>query len=178
MQNRPLAPNPRAATAAAALLLGVAAGGARAAAAETPAVAVALFAVASQPGDARSRGLGAGAAVRYRLTDQLGATADVARVAARDGGFTAVGAGFQAVLDSTPIAPFLALSLVGLGPRKVSQVAFASRLGAGADVRLSRWLSLGLEARRLTPLSGAAGPALDGGTEVLLRMVLFPSLLR
>jgi hypothetical protein len=144
----------------------------------TPALSVALLGIASQPGDVRSRGAGFGAAVGYRLTDQLGLTADIARLFARAGPFSTFAAGLRAVLDSTPISPYLALSLVKMGPEAITGSGLAARSAAGAEVRLSPALSLGLEGRVLTPLSGGSGTALASGTELVLRMVLFPSVLR
>jgi len=143
-----------------------------------PALSVALLGVVSQPGDVRSRGAGVGAAVGYRLTDQLGLTADAARVFARAGPFSTFAAGLQAVLDSTPISPYLALSMVKLAPEAITGSGLAARTAAGAEVRLTRALSLGLEARVLTPLSSSSGSPLASGAELVVRMVLFPSILR
>jgi hypothetical protein len=143
-----------------------------------PALSVALLGIASQPFDLRSRGVGAGAAVGYRLTDQLGLTADAARLFARGGQFSTFAAGLRAVLDSTPISPYLAFSLVKLAPEAITGSGFAARTAVGAEVPLTRSLSLGLEARALTPLSDRSGSAPASGGELALRVVLFPSLLR
>jgi hypothetical protein len=143
-----------------------------------PALSVALLGIVSQPFDLRSRGAGVGAAVGYRLTDQISVTADAARLFARGGQFSTFAAGLQAVLDSTPISPYLALSLVKLAPAAITGTGFAARTAIGAQVRLTRSLSLGLEARAFTPLSDRSGSAPASGGELALRVVLFPLLLR
>lgn len=185
MPNRHSSPSPGAARAAMALLFCAAAAGARAdrtgpedaPVRSSPPFSVALLGVVSQPAGPSSRGAGAGAAFGYRITDRLNLAVDLARLDSPAGAFTTAGAGLQAVLDSTPISPYLALSLVILGPQAVTQAGLAARTAAGAEVRITRAISVGLEARRLAPLSGS-GQAQVSGTEVALRLSLFPSLLR
>ena len=53
-------------------------------------------------------------------------------------------AGAQAVLDATPIAPFLEATLVDLAPKAVAGYAIAARIGFGADWAFLPAWALGL----------------------------------
>src|SRR5205823_10723400 len=95
--------------------------------------------------DAVARGLGAGLGASYRLTDQISVVASAAQnvVWTQNGqpagaprgsrSLSLFSAGAQAVLDATPIAPFLEATLVDLAPKAVAGYAIAARIGFGAD---------------------------------------------
>jgi hypothetical protein len=143
-----------------------------------PQLSLTMLGLFSRPGDARSGGFGAGLQLGYRLTDQLALTADGAQLVARGGSFTSVAAGLLAVIDATPVAPFLALSFVRFAPDSVTQTGLATRTTVGADWHFTQAFALGLEVRTLTPLDTGSGRALVSGTEIGLRMVFLPALLR
>ena len=148
-------------------------------------VSVRLETTYLQPeGDATIRGGGAGLSLAYRLTDQLsavgGASASLLWSLPADGGprqmqrLTMLSAGLEAMLDSTPIAPFLELCLVRLLPGDVAGYSLATRLALGADWRFAAPFALGLGVRTLTPLDGAGGITSVPGTEVALRLTWLP----
>src|SRR5437867_8573744 len=68
---------------------------------------IALEGIYAEPGGDSSRGPGGGLRLGYRFTDQLSAAVGFSTLFARGGPVTATAAGFEAMLDSTPIAPFL-----------------------------------------------------------------------
>jgi hypothetical protein len=133
-------------------------------------------------GDASSRGGGAGLSIGYRLTDQLsavgGASASLLWSLPADGGprqrqrLTMISAGLEALLDSTPIAPFLELCLVWLLPESAAGYSLATRTSLGADWRIAAPFALGLAARTLTPLDSGGVSSL--GVEIALRFVWTP----
>jgi hypothetical protein len=129
--------------------------------------------------EARGGGVGAGAA--YRFTDQLAAIASASqnfvwvrpltgRARARHA-LTAVALGASALLDDTPVAPFLELSVVQLIPRSAAGYSYAARTGLGADWRLAPAYAVGLAVRTLTPLDGPDALTAATGIEVAARLV-------
>jgi len=139
-----------------------------------------------QPDDAVSRrGGGAGLSLAYRLTDQLsavgGASAsllwtppDAAGTRQRQH-LTIVSAGLEALLDLTPIAPFLELCVVRLLPENTAGYSLATRTSVGADWLFSAPFALGIAVRTLTPLDAAGGVDALGGIEVALRFTWTPA---
>jgi len=135
-------------------------------------------------GDATSRGGGAGFSLGYRLTDQLsavgGASASLLWSTPPDGGprerhrLTMLSAGLEALLDATPIAPFLDLSLVRLLPGSAAGYSLATRVSLGADWRFAAPFALGLAFRNLTPLDNSGAVSGLGGAEVALRLTWLP----
>jgi len=136
-------------------------------------------------GDATKRGAGAGLSLGYRLTDQLsvvgGASASLLWSAPGAGGarqtqrLTMASAGLEALLDATPVAPFLELCIVRLLPESAAGYSLATRTSVGADWLFSAPFALGLAVRTLTPLDGAGGVTALGGTEIALRFTWTPA---
>lgn len=151
---------------------------AAAASAAPPRLQVALEALYLQPAGAATRGFGGGVQLAYRLTDQLSLAADAGELFSRAGSFHILAGGLRAVLDSTPLAPFVGLSLANLGPRAVAGRGAAIRGSVGAEWRVAAPLSLGLELRALTPLGEDPSASPWYGAGVALRMVLLPTILR
>jgi len=134
-------------------------------------------------GDSSARGGGAGVSLGYRLTDQLSAVAGASRsllwVLPAAGGprqsqpLTMASAGVEALLDATPIAPFLEFCVVRLLPESAAGYSLATRTSVGADWRISAPFAVGLAVRTLTPLDGSGVSAL-GGLEIALRFTWLP----
>lgn len=162
----------------AALLLSAAAGplAAGGAAPVPPRAEVALDAQVLQPADARTRGFGGGVQLAFHLSDQIAATADAAQLVSPAGAYHVLALGLRAVLDLTPVVPFVELSLARLGPSSTAGMGAATRTSLGADLRLGPSWSLGLELQALTALSSNGSAA--AGTGLSLRVVFLPALLR
>jgi hypothetical protein len=139
-----------------------------------------------QPGDAATRrGGGAGLAVGYRLTDQLsavgGASASLLWSAPDAVGtrqrqhLAMLSAGLEALLDATPVAPFLELCVVRLLPESAAGYSLATRTSVGADWLFSAPFALGIAVRTLTPLDAPGGVDALGGIEVALRFTWTPA---
>jgi hypothetical protein len=136
-------------------------------------------------GDATTRGGGAGLSLGYRLTDQLsvvgGASASLLWSAPGPGGarqtqrLTMASAGLEALLDATPVAPFLELSIVRLLPESAAGYSLATRTSVGADWLFSVPFALGLVVRTLTPLDSPGGVTAPFGTEIALRFTWTPA---
>jgi hypothetical protein len=133
--------------------------------------------------DASTRGAGAGASLAYRLTDQfsalVGASESLLWVPPPSGGpretrhLTMAFLGLEALIDATPIEPYLEVCLVRLFPR-TSGYSIAARAGIGADWRLARLMAIGLAVRTLTPLNAPGGITSVAGTEVAFRLTWIP----
>ncbi|MFL5309450.1 MAG: hypothetical protein ACJ79H_03240 [Myxococcales bacterium] len=136
-------------------------------------------------GDATRRGGGAGLSFGYRLTDQLsvvgGASASLLWSLPDAGGtqkrqrLTMVSAGLEALLDATPVAPFLELCMVRLLPESAAGYSLATRTSLGADWLFSAPFAVGLAVRTLTPLDNSGAVNLPFGTEVALRFTWTPA---
>jgi len=136
-------------------------------------------------GDSSSRGGGAGLSLGYRLTDQLsavgGASASLLWSLPAAGGprqtqhLTMVFGGLEALLDATPIAPFLELCVVRLLPESAAGYSLATRTSLGADWLFAERFALGLAVRTLTPLDTPGGVTALGGTEIGLRFTWTPA---
>jgi hypothetical protein len=135
-----------------------------------------------QPTDSdAARGGGVGAGAEYRFTDQLGAIGSVSqnlvwvRPATGAGrarrSLTAVALGASALLDDTPVAPFVELSVVQLIPRSAAGYSYAARTALGADWRFAPATAVGLAVRTLTPLDGPDALTAATGIEVAARLV-------
>jgi hypothetical protein len=127
------------------------------------------------PGADTSRGPGAGLRLGYRINDQVSTAVGFETLFARGGPVTGLSAGFEAMLDITPIAPFFELSLVRADPLERTGFSLAQRTGFGADLRLWRGFSLGAVVRYLSPLD--AQVPLSGslaGIELGLRFTIVP----
>ena len=97
----------------------------------------------------------------------------------RAGPVSTLGFGLRALLDSTPIAPFLEIQVVQLGPEATTGYQLATRIGGGADLRFSPAFAIGLAVRTLTPVDPSTlstSPA--AGLEIALRAVITPGFLR
>jgi hypothetical protein len=137
--------------------------------------------------DASRRGGGAGVSLGYRLTDQLsvvgGASASLLWSPPDAGGtrqrhrLTMASAGLEALLDTTPIAPFLELCVVRLLPESAAGYSLATRTSLGADWLFSAAFALGLVVRTLTPLDSPGGVTAFG-TEIALRFTWTPAAAR
>lgn len=142
-----------------------------------PPVWLALEGLYAQPGQDPTRGAGLGARIGYRVTDQLSTAAGFSTLLARSGPVTALAAGFEAILDITPVAPFLELSLLRVDPPGRAGFSLAQRSGFGADLRLSRGMAIGAVVRYVTALDAdvplGVGTGLTG-LEFGLRLVLVP----
>jgi hypothetical protein len=144
-----------------------------------PQLGVELEAQYGQPGDQRSRGFGLGLGVAWRMTDQLSALGAVTELVTRAGPVSTLGFGLRALLDATPLAPFLELEVVALGPGEITGYHLATRLGAGADWRVTPALALGLAVRTLTPVDPTAlSAAPSAGIEIALRLIVTPGFLQ
>jgi hypothetical protein len=135
-------------------------------------------------GFASSRGGGGGVSLGYRLTDQLSATVGGSAsvlwsVPAAGGprqtqGLTMVFGGLEAMLDATPIAPFLELCVVRLLPESAAGYSLATRTSLGADWRWADRFALGLAVRTLTPFDTSGRVSAVGGVEIALRFIWTP----
>ncbi|TMA22834.1 MAG: hypothetical protein E6J62_11025 [Deltaproteobacteria bacterium] len=137
--------------------------------------------------DAVARGLGGGFGASYRLTDQISVVASAAQnvVWTQNGqpagaprgsrSLSLFSAGAQAVLDATPIAPFLEATLVDLAPKAVAGYAIAARIGFGADWAFLPAWALGLAIRSFSPLDTPGGITALGGAEIAARLVWTPA---
>ncbi len=142
-----------------------------------PPVWVVLEGLYAAPGGDSSRGAGAGFRAGYRVTDQLSAAAGFETLFARGGPVLGGAAGFEAMLDSTPIAPFLEFSLIRAGPASRAGFTLAQRTGFGADWKLSPSFAVGAVVRYFTALDpqGTLGSTGLSGLEFGLRLVLVPA---
>ena len=137
---------------------------------------VVLEGLYAAPGGDPSRGPGVGLRLGYRVSDQVSTAIGFETLLARGGPVTGISAGFEAMLDSTPIAPFLELSLVRADPFERAGFSLAQRSGFGADWKLSPACSLGAVVRYFMVLDAAANVSATGlsGLELGVRLVLFP----
>jgi hypothetical protein len=110
--------------------------------------------------------------VGWRLTDQLWIVADAAQRAAPGGGIGSLAVGLQAVLDMTPVAPYLELTIVDLTNHDRLGFSLATRTGVGADWNFRKDLAVGLVVRTYTPLDGS-DPTV-AGLEAAIRFVFTP----
>jgi hypothetical protein len=130
------------------------------------------------PGNDGSRGPGAAVRAGIRFTDQVSSAIGFETLFARGGPVTGLSAGFEAMLDSTPLAPFFELSVVRTNPSSRVGYTLAQRTGFGADFRVSKTVALGAVVRYFQPLDNDAplgGTAL-AGLEMGLRLVLTASI--
>ena len=127
--------------------------------------------------DSGIQGGTAGLALAYRLTDQLSVVggASAGLLSPNSQRLTMASAGLEALLDSTPLAPFLELCVVRLLPESAAGYSLATRTSLGADFRIARAFAVGLAVRTLTPLDGAGGISALGGTEIALRFTWTPA---
>jgi hypothetical protein len=137
--------------------------------------------------DAVARGLGAGLGASYRLTDQISVVASASQnvVWTQNGqpagaprasrSLAMFAAGALAVLDATPVAPFLEATLVELAPHDVAGYSIAARFGIGADWSFLPAWALGLAVRSFSPLDTPGGITALGGAEVAARLVWTPA---
>jgi hypothetical protein len=132
-----------------------------------------------------TRGVGVGIGASYRLTDQISAVGSASEnvVWARDESLSGArvsrslalfSAGALAVLDATPIAPFLEATLVALTPNQVTGYSFAARFAIGADWAFLPSWAAGLAVRSLSPLDSPGGVAALGGIEIAARLIWTP----
>ena len=134
-----------------------------------------------------ARGLGGGFGASYRLTDQVSLVASASQnvVWTQNGQpagaprashpLSMFAAGAQAVLDATPIAPFLEATLVDLAPHDVAGYSIAARFGVGADWAFLPAWALGLAVRSFSPLDSPGGITALGGAEIAARLVWTPA---
>ncbi len=129
----------------------------------------------AQPDAPSTRGFGVSFATAWRFTDQLSVLGAVSTLVTPGGPFSTLGTGVRALLDITPLAPFIDVQVVLLGPESATGYTLATRLGGGADYQVASGLAVGLAVRTLTPMNGSI--SVSQGLEVGLRLVLIPSLL-
>jgi hypothetical protein len=141
---------------------------------EAPRFAVRLEGLFGQPTTNLGARGGGGFGLSYRITDQLWISGDAAQNAAPRGGLTAVAAGLVGVLDMTPIAPFVELSIVTVGPRDTAGYTVAARTGFGADWQVARKLLVGLVVRQSFAVDPVVDGASPGGTQAAFRLVFLP----
>lgn len=137
-------------------------------------LSVAVEALYAGPSGAAAVRAGGGGALRlgWSLTDQISLVGDAAFFALRGGGTAqSLAFGLQALLDATPIAPFVEVTVLRLIPFEQLGYSLATRTGLGADWRFSPHAALGAVVRYITPLDDAGG--LDHSTlQAGLRLVL------
>jgi len=134
-----------------------------------------------------AKGIGAGLGASYRLTDQIAVIASASEnvVWTRAGQpagaprvsrsvFT-VGGGALAVLDATPVAPFLEATLVGLAPQEIAGYSLAGSIAVGADWAFVRAWAVGIAVRSLTPLDSPGGITAASGIAIATRLVWTPA---
>jgi hypothetical protein len=117
---------------------------------------------------------GVGLGISYRLTDQLSAFADTHTRAAPGGGITSAAFGMSAMLDITPIEPYLELAVVGLTNRNALGYSLATRFGVGADWPFAPGLAAGMAVRTYTAFDAVNDNTAVAGFEVALRLVFTP----
>ncbi|MFL5414317.1 MAG: hypothetical protein ACJ79D_23345 [Myxococcales bacterium] len=137
--------------------------------------------------DDEVRGVGAGLGAGYRVTDQISVVGAASRgtVWTRNGQpagaprvsrpVSLFAAGAQAVLDATPIAPFLEATLAQLTPGDIAGYSVAARIALGADWAFVRSWAVGLAVRSLFPLDAPGGGFNSvGGVEIAARLIWTP----
>ena len=142
---------------------------------EAPKLSLEIESQFAQPNAASSRGFGAAFWAAYRFTDQLSVTGAVSTLVSKSGPFSSAGLGIRALIDTTPVIPFLDVQLVALGPEESTGYTLATRLGGGLDLPVAKGFALGLAVRTLTPFNGSA--SVSQGIEIALRFVLTPALI-
>ena len=137
--------------------------------------------------DALARGLGGGFGASYRLTDQISVVASAAQnvVWTQNGqpagaprasrSLAVFSAGGQAVLDATPVSPFLEATLVELAAHDFAGYSIAARFGLGADWAFLPAWALGIAVRSFSPLDAPGGITALGGAEIAARLVWTPA---
>lgn len=143
-----------------------------------PPVWIAVEGLFAQPGADLSRGGGGGLRLGYRITDQISIAGGFATLLAHGRPVTLLAAGLEATLDSTPIAPFLELSILRADPVARTDFTLAQRTGFGADYLIGRGVAIGAVVRYVAPLDPAGTLAASSvrGLELGLRLVLTPGL--
>ena len=143
-----------------------------------PPLWIAVEGLFAQPGADLSRGAGGGLRLGYRITDQISAAGGFATLLAHGSPVTLFALGLEATLDSTPIAPFLELSILRADPVGRTDFTLAQRTGFGADYSLRRGVAIGAVVRYVTPLDSGGTLAASSitGLEFGLRLVLTPGL--
>jgi hypothetical protein len=139
----------------------------------TPQLQLRLEGLFGQPTTLLGARGGGGVGVGWRLTDQLWLIADAGQRAAPGGGIGSLAVGLQATLDSTPVAPYLELTMVRLTNQQALGYSLATRTGLGADWTFSRGMALGLVVRTYTPFD-PQGDSTVAGLEAALRLVFTP----
>ena len=145
---------------------------------QTPALSLRFEGLFGQPTGLLGVRGGAAFGLGYRLSDQLAIVADAAQRAAPHGGISSFAFGIQATLDATPVAPYIEVAVVTLGPQKTLGYSLAIRTGLGADYRVTHAWAIGLVVRTL--IAGDANTNLQGnvvttgGTEAAFRFTFTP----
>ena len=110
----------------------------------------------------------------WRMTDQLWAVGDLGARAAPGGGIGSLAFGIQATLDSTPISPYVELSVVDLTNRAAVGYTLATRIGLGADWMFARGAGIGIVVRSFTAFDPEKDNPGLSGVEGAIRLVLTP----
>jgi hypothetical protein len=140
-----------------------------------PQLQLRLDSVVGQPTTRLGVRFGGGVGAAWRLTDQLSIFADAAQRAAPGGGIGSVAAGLQAILDATPISPYVEVAIVDLSHRAVVGYSLATRTGLGADWMFSRAAGIGVVFRTYTALDPEKDyKASLAGVEGAVRLILNP----
>lgn len=127
-----------------------------------------------QPTTRLSARAGGAFGVGVRLSDQIAAIADVATRAAPGGPLTTVAIGLSATIDATPVAPYLELSVVQIGPRGTAAYSLATRTALGADWAFARGFAIGLVVRQFIAFDPVVDGDAPGGIEAAFRFVFTP----
>jgi hypothetical protein len=140
----------------------------------TPLVNLRLEGIFGQPTTLLGARGGVGLGGGFRLTDQVSLIADVAQRAARGGGIGSAAVGLQAMLDATPVAPYLELAVVQFTNRAVLGYSLATRTAAGADWQMTPAWALGLVVRTYAAFDPEGSNDTLAGLEAALRLVFTP----
>ena len=140
----------------------------------TPLFSLRMEGLVGQPTTRLSARAGGALGVAVRLTDQLAAIGDVGTRAAPRGPLTTIALGLSATIDATPVAPFVELSVVQIGPRGTAAYSLATRTAFGADWSFARGLAIGLVVRQFLAFDPVVDGDAPGGTEAAIRFVYTP----
>jgi hypothetical protein len=110
--------------------------------------------------------------VAWKLTDLLSAIGDAGARPAPGGGIGSLAFGLQAILDATPIAPWLEVAIVDMSNRRALGYTVATRTGIGADWMFSRTVGIGVAVRTYTALDPEKDYPTVAGVEGAIRLIL------
>ena len=121
---------------------------------------------------------GFGLGLGWHLTDQLSLMGDLESRAAPNGGILSGAVGFSAILDITPIEPFLEVAFAQLTNRAALGYSSAIRSGAGLLWPFSRGFAAAVAVRSYAALDPVGNNGGLSGVEASMQLVFTPGAFR